>query len=168
MIYLCLDRGRSNLAAARRELGASWLRNRLAVASAGPPVQTPAAPVGEVGGEIRRSAPAALPTALPMARNGSSPAVALLSSPLSSPPANGGRVAERGRAPAPAGAAVRGDPAPRRGAPAHVPLPRRGPSRVPPPLSSESVPVVHPMTGPSWATDVGTMRRLLGALRSLR
>src|SRR5690349_13466287 len=33
LIYLCLDRGRSNLAVARRELGATWLRNRLAVAS---------------------------------------------------------------------------------------------------------------------------------------
>jgi hypothetical protein len=50
-----------------------------------------------------------------------------------------------------------------------VPLPRRsGPSRVPAPLPVESVPAVASVAGQSWATDVGTMRRLLSALRSLR
>ncbi|WP_214408119.1 hypothetical protein, partial [Pseudonocardia lacus] len=73
MIYLCLDRGRSNLAAARRELGAVWLRNRLGAASVGPPVRAPAGPPAEV----RRATPAALPGA----RIGSSPAVALLAPP---------------------------------------------------------------------------------------
>ncbi|WP_214408333.1 hypothetical protein, partial [Pseudonocardia lacus] len=69
---------------------------------------------------------------------------------------------------APAGAA-RGDPDASRASPLRVPLPRRaGPSRVPPPLPTESVPVVHPITGQSWATDVSTMRRLLSALKSLR
>jgi hypothetical protein len=37
MIYLCLDRGRSNLAAARRELAAPSLHKRLASATTGPP-----------------------------------------------------------------------------------------------------------------------------------
>jgi hypothetical protein len=157
MIYLCLDRGRSNLAAARRELGAAWLRNRLAMASVGAPAQAPVPPP-----DVRPARPA--PAAPPTARNGFSPAVAL----LSPPPGAGGRTLDRGRAPGPSGPPARSDPAPRRGASAHVPLPRRGPSRVPPPLASESVAVVHPLPGPSWATDVGTMRRLLTALQTLR
>ncbi|MCO1653482.1 hypothetical protein [Pseudonocardia humida] len=165
LIYLCLDRGRSNLAVARRELGASWLRNRLAVASVGPPPRPPAGPPEE---RVRRSAPAALPTP----RNGSSPAVAS----LAPRPVDPGRGAVRGRptgpvAPAagPPGGIARGAREVSRPGPTHVPLPRRsGPSRVPPPLPTDGVPVVHPITGQAWATDVGTMRRLLGALRALR
>jgi hypothetical protein len=39
---------------------------------------------------------------------------------------------------------------------------------VPPPLPAEPAPAVEQVPVQSWATDVGTMRRLLTALRSLR
>jgi hypothetical protein len=177
MVYLCLDRGRSNLAAARRELASPTFHKRLAIASAGPGPHPPEPPPDP---GLRRSVPAAMPSL----RNGASPAVALLpattnngtrpgrSAPAEAEPAPVG-------APGPPGAAVPGagpggdrrsggrpGPPP---APAAVPLPRRaGPSRVPPPLPVEPGPIGEQLPAQSWATDVGTMRRLLGALRSLR
>lgn len=153
MIYLCLDRGRSNLAMARRELAAARLHKRLAVASVGPPADPATNP--EPAG--RRSVPAAMPTP----RNGSSPAVALLSRPPESGPSGAVRTGVE-----PAAAAV--DPPTGRFTVAAMPLPRRsGPSRVPAPLPAEPGPSAQPATGQSWATDVGTMRRLLAGLRAL-
>jgi hypothetical protein len=186
MIYLCLDRGRSNLALARRELAAPQLHKRLSTASVGPP---PRAPVGPPDGGPRGSAPAAVPGS----RNGASPAVALLSrvpttvrgTPAGPPgtdqprpdragSAAGGAV---GGAGGPVGGAAGGAAAEAAGAgtrlaSSSVPLPRRaGPSRVPPPLPApapvERVPSAEQVPVQSWATDVGTMRRLLTALRSL-
>jgi hypothetical protein len=154
MIYICLDRARSNLALARRELGSARLHRRLAVASVGP---APPAPVEPPDVGLRRSVPAAMPTP----RNGASPAVALLSrppgttrdAPPSTPPA--------GTASAAAGGT--------RLSPSPVPLPRRaGPSRVPPPLPAEPAPPVEQVPVQTWATDVGTMRRLLSGLRAMR
>jgi hypothetical protein len=159
MIYLCLDRTRSNLAVARRELGSAGLHRRLSVASVGPappPVQPPDA-------GLRRSVPAAMPAP----RNGASPAVALLSRPpgttRGAPPDPPGSARP---APAPpAAAATRGT----RLSESPVPLPRRsGPSRVPPPLPAEPAPPVEQVPVQTWATDVGTMRRLLSALRAMR
>src|SRR4051794_15343395 len=74
MIYLCLDRGRSNPALARRELASPRLHRGLSVASVGPPPRAPAEPPDP---GRRRSVPAAMPSP----RNGASPAVALLSRP---------------------------------------------------------------------------------------
>lgn len=161
MIYLCLDRGRSNLAAARRELASPRLHKRLSVASVGPPPRAPAPP-SDSG--PRGSAPAAMPSS----RNGASPGVALLSvapETIRSQPA-GPAGPDRAR---PAGdtAAGPGGAGPRL-ARSPVPLPRRaGPSRVPPPLPAESAPPVEPVPVQTWATDVGTMRRLLSALRAM-
>jgi hypothetical protein len=162
MIYLCLDRGRSNLAVARRELGSARLHKRLTIASVGPAPPGPPAPP-DTG--LRRSVPAAMPTP----RNGASPAVALLSRPP---------VTTRGAPPGPAGTTGPGPSAgaadqarsDTRLAPSPVPLPRRaGPSRVPPPLPvAEPPPPVDEVPVQSWATDVGTMRRLLSALRAMQ
>lgn len=167
MIYLCLDRSRSNLAVARRELASPTLHKRIAVASVGPP---PAA-ADPPGPGPRRPAPAPVPGS----HNGASPAVALLS--RVPPTARAGPVEPPGGAGAPApsrtaamaGEALGGVRSDTRLAPSSVPLPRRGgPSRVPPPLPVEPAPVVEQVPAQSWATDVGTMRRLLTALRSLR
>jgi hypothetical protein len=167
MIYLCLDRGRSNLAVARRELASPTLHKRIAVASVGPP---PSA-VDPPGASPRRPVPATRPVPGPAARNGASPAVAL----LSWAPAPGRDVPGATRAATPPRAAVRaGEPlggarSDTRLAPSPVPLPRRGgPSRVPPPAPTEPATVVEQVPVRSWATDVATMRRLLAALRSLR
>lgn len=161
MIYLCLDRGRSNLAMARRELAAPRLHKRLAVASVGPPAGSATTPEPPSG---RSSVPAAMPTP----RFGSSPAVALLSRPPGSAPADAVRtgVARPVEAVEPAAAAV--DPPTGRFTVTAMPLPRRsGPSRVPAPLPAEPGPSAQPNAGQSWATDVSTMRRLLAGLRAL-
>jgi hypothetical protein len=164
MIYLCLDRGRSNLAAARRELAAPSLHKRLAAATAGPRPR-PAELVGQ-------GAPRAVPAALPAPRNTSSPAV----SPLAMAPQSRSvhaRAAPPQAADSPSSAdhAAAEHPAETtatRLSAASVPLPRRaGPKRVPAPLpaaAGES----RSAAGQAWATDVGTMRRLLSALRALR
>jgi hypothetical protein len=169
MIYLCLDRGRSNLAAARRELAAPALHKRLAVASVGPAANPAPAPEPVV----RRSVPAALPTP----RHAFSPAVALLSRPSESPPTEALRTepvrTEAVRTEAVRTEAVRPveaiDPPTGRFTVTAMPLPRRsGPSRVPAALPTEPGPTVQASTGQSWATDVSTMRRLLAGLRALR
>jgi hypothetical protein len=164
MIYLCLDRGRSNLAAARRELAASWLRRQLAVASVGPAPQAPGGPSEPLP---RRSAPAALP----VPRHDLSPGVSLRPPPrFPGPPAGPGgpRAVPDDPGRAPAAGPERGRATGHRPPGSHVPLPRRqGPSRVPPPVPVEVAPIARPITAQSWATDVGTMRRLLTALRSL-
>jgi hypothetical protein len=162
MIYLCLDRGRSNLALARRELGSAGLHRRLSVASVGSP---PRAPAGLADPGLRRSVPAAMPAP----RNGASPAVALLSRPPGpgpGPPRGSTDGAER----APAAGVAEPGAAGTRLAPSAVPLPRRaGPSRVPPPLpAAEPPPAVEQVPVQTWATDVSTMRRLLTALRAMR
>jgi hypothetical protein len=165
MIYLCLDRGRSNLAVARRELGSARLHRRLSAASVGPAPPDPAAPP-DAG--LRRAVPAAMPAR----RTGASPAVALLSRPpgpvrdAPQGPADERTSGPAAPAPGPAGPAAGGT----RLAPSPVPLPRRaGPSRVPPPLpATEPAPPVEHVPVQSWATDVDTMRRLLSALRAMR
>ncbi len=114
LVYVCLDRSRSNLALARRALSSAVV-DRLDVAPTWAEPVVPAPP----------PAPAPPPVAIPPA-------------------------------PPPEPAAV----APPRVA---VPLPRRSPA----PVQAAAPAPRAPSTGPRWADDVTTMRRLLVGLRSL-
>jgi hypothetical protein len=142
LIYLCLDRERANLAAARRELAAADVQERLS--GAAPDVverePTPSAP----------AVPAALPIPAP-------------------------RSPHRTQAPAPPEPAAPGPTkttagprsGPDRGEPS-VPLPRRTPGATGPPAPPAVAPPARPgAAGRGWATDTGTLRRLLAALRAL-
>lgn len=126
LVYLCLDRARGNLAAARRELGMVRLQGLLA---------TEAAPSSEVSAPTEAS-PAAVEDAASAEETASEP----------EPPV------------------VMGPPPPA----AMVPLPRRAPAQ-PPTRASEPAPppAPDPVGVQEWATDMGTLRRLLAALRDL-
>ena len=113
LVYVCLDRARSNLALARRALS-SVVADRLDNAPASAE-QVPAPP------------PATPPVV-----------------------------------PAPPAAAVPAAPRPA-SPPVAVPLPRRSPAPV---QAAAPVPPAR-STGPRWADDVSTMRRLLAGLRTL-
>jgi hypothetical protein len=147
LLYLCVDRARSNLALSRRELATVRL-------AAPEPHQEPSAPT-ERSAQVSASwagpapgvppaqgAPRAVPVPRPVA---AAPSVAAM--PL-----------------APAGAQAL--PASEVAAALPVPLPRRTPGTLPPPAVPEARSAPSP-NGRRWADDVATIKRLLGALRAM-
>jgi hypothetical protein len=162
LIYLCLDRAHGNLAAARRELGSTRLRERL-LAGANPgrsrftqPEQR-ALPAGStVRGPAQATGRAAPPAALPasMSPAGAAPATAVSSLYVAAPvlAAQAEPVVPRPRA---APAAL-----PRRAA---APLPK--PQPVPEVPGAPTPPPGMPGSGVTWRNDAEVLRRLLAALR---
>jgi hypothetical protein len=117
LVYVCLDRSRSNLALARRAL-AVVVADRL---------DTAPNSADSVPGWIPQPGPAPpappVPRTLPGPRHGAEPAAP----------------------------------------PAALPLPRRRPA----PVQAAAPAPPAPSTGPRWAHDVGTMRRLVAGLQAL-
>ncbi|WP_300011809.1 hypothetical protein [Pseudonocardia sp.] len=150
LVYLCLDRNRSNLALARRELAQIRVPR---------PAPDPAPEPGDAAAHVASTAqmPAREPAALPRR----------VPAPVPPPPP-----------PVPMPALVRRVPAPVRPA-AAAQRPRPWPGSVPeaPPVvpaqreggPGDPVPAGYgPVAGPRWADDVGTLRRLLAGLKALR
>ncbi len=152
LLYLCVDRARSNLALSRRELATVRLASvePQAEQSARLPSRSAqaTAPASALVTDARpgSDAPAAVPRPRPMA---AAPPLAAM------PLAPSGAVAV-----APSTVAT-GQPA----APP-VPLPRRTPATLPPPSVPEARSAASP-NGRRWADDVATIKRLLGALRAM-
>jgi hypothetical protein len=147
LVYLCLDRARSNLAAARRELAAARLAERLTSAAVPAPLVR-----GVVLVPPQASPPAPEPSA------STSPSIT---------PGPGAPLDAAPRRPHGRPAVTPPHPAP----PAPIPLPRRS-AAVPAPRPTDDEhgerPVPPPELAQRWANDTGTMRRLLVALRALR
>ncbi|QJY48366.1 hypothetical protein [Pseudonocardia broussonetiae] len=149
LLVLCLDRARANLAVGRRELARVRLDD-VAPEQALPPASMPDPAPPAAWAPLPRRVPSAIPPApsrVPQVRTRwpalASPGASSLSVP-----------AARAAVPQPRGGAV-------------LPAPRAGlPARPEPPAPSEVGPSAAP--APRWADDVGTMRRLLAGLRSLR
>jgi hypothetical protein len=143
LIYLCLDRKRANLAAARRELAAPGVQDLLA--GAAPPA------VEQEMTSPARAVPAALPIPSPRSPHSTqaqAPSEAVPIEPTST------------TNPGARSASDRGEPS--------VPLPRRTPGATGPPTPPAAAPPARPAAADrGWATDSGTLRRLLAALRAL-
>lgn len=161
LVYLRLDRARANLAVARRALAAVRV---------GPaPVPHPREAARRQETPVQSASPGGASGAAPGAASagGRAAAVALV--------APGERRQAERRQPLPRRHQVAALPLPRRSAP----TPRAGPASAPPPRplprrTAEAPPPAVPRAGPPavpeahWADDIGTMRRLLSALRKLR
>ncbi|MBW0092659.1 hypothetical protein I4I73_26210 [Pseudonocardia sp. KRD-184] len=155
LLVLCLDRARANLAVARRELAQVRLEDG-PPAQGAPPAQAPApaampqSPPPTARAPLPRRVPSAIPPAPSRA-----PQVRTRWPALASPGTSSLSVpAARATVPQPRGGAV-------------LPVPRAGtPPRPEPPVPHEVGPPAAP--APRWADDVGTMRRLLAGLRSMR
>ena len=162
LIYLCLDRAHGNLAAARRELGSTRLRDRLLVAanphrSRSVQPEQRALPAGlPARGPAQAAVRAAPPAALPAPMSPAGPTQATSVSSLS--------VA----APVLAAQSEPVVPVPR-AAPAA--LPRRAAAPLPPPqpvpevLGSPTPSPGMPGNGVTWRNDAEVLRRLLAAMR---
>ncbi|MFC4944576.1 hypothetical protein [Pseudonocardia sp. GCM10023141] len=142
LLYLCLDRRRANLAVARRQLAAVRLDTPVRI-----PEQITPATRGITPGITRWPARTA---------NGPVPsAIVTDARPAAARPAMG--------VPAAVPAAVARTP------PAAMPLPRRTAAEtLPRPLPPRAAATGPAASGSGWATDVGTMKRLLVALRNLQ
>jgi hypothetical protein len=143
LIYLCLDRERANLAAARRELAASAVQERLS--------GTASAAIERETASSAPAVPAALPIPTPRTPNQTQPPAPPEPAPPDPP---------RTTTPGARSGSDRGEHA--------VPLPRRTPGATGPPAPPAASPPARPgAAGRGWATDTGTLRRLLAALRAL-
>ena len=172
LVYLCLDRARGNLAAARRELASARLQERLTAGTragaqqALPPAQ--ACPPAAERGALRPAA--APPGAMPAPATG----VPLV---VAAPPEGAARPdpQPRGASRSAVVPALLGNigPAVPQQRSAVTALPRRSgaapppPPPAPPPTAPPPVPAGLPGAGLTWADDVGTLRRLLAALRRM-
>jgi hypothetical protein len=158
LVYLRLDRGRSNLAVARRALATARLQDAAAaipqqrsapvvpaLAQLSPPAAEPLPAVPEPGRTRTWAAPVP------------EPVVPLPSPPAEAPPASAARASRSAGWPA---------ALPQRSAvtPARLP-PAPGTARGDGPDAAAERPAAPAALGQRWADDVGTMRRLLAALR---
>lgn len=156
LVYLCLDRARGNLAAARRELGSTRLHDRL-TAGGRPGAQRALFPA-------RALPPAAEPVPAGAVRPSAPPAAAARTGagPVAEPPPS-----VVGPVPG-----AHDPPAVPRQRTAMAALPRRSAAPPPPPPAAApagplTVPPGLPESGLAWANDAATLRRLLAALRRM-